>query len=150
MIKLVDGRGRLRCARSLTLCLAVALLAWCLAGNAGAQGTRPKVKLILPTEGMIIPAGDVKVVMSVAGAILKPADNTHDPKTGHFHLYLDKVPEPSAPIPKDVGGIWHWPETTFVLKKVSPGVHTLILVWAYGDHVPFSPWVSDTVMFETK
>lgn len=140
----------MRCARALMLWCTAALLAWLLAGDAGAQGTLPKVKLISPTEGMIVPAGDIKVVMSVTGATLLPADNTHDPKTGHFHLYLDKVPEPGKPIPQGVDGIWHWPETTFTVKRVSPGVHTLVLVWAYGDHVPFSPWVSDTVMFEAR
>ena len=139
----------MRCARALALCLAVALLAL-LAGNAGAQATKPKVKLLFPTEGMIIPAGDVTVTMSVTGAILKPADTTHDPRTGHFHLYMDKVPEPGTPIPQGVDGIWHTPETAFAITKVSSGVHTLILVWAYGDHVPYSPWVSDTIMFEAK
>jgi len=130
--------------------LAVALLAWLLAENAGAQAAKPKVKLIFPTEGMIIPAGDVKVAMSVTGAVLKPADNTHDPLTGHFHLYMDKVPEPGKPIPQGVDGIWHTPDTAFTIKRVSSGVHTLILVWAHGDHVPFSPWVSDTIMFEAR
>ena len=87
----------MRCARALMLWCTAALLAWLLAGDAGAQGTLPKVKLISPTEGMIVPAGDIKVVMSVTGATLLPADNTHDPKTGHFHLYLDKVPEQTHP-----------------------------------------------------
>ena len=140
----------MRGMRGVTVCLAAALLSWQLAGRAGGQETTPKVKLIYPTGGAIVRAGDLKVVMSVTGALLKPADNTHDPKTGHFHLYLDKVPEPGIPIPKDVAGIWHWPETTFTIKRVSPGVHTLVLVWAYGDHIPFSPWVSDTVLFEAK
>jgi len=140
----------LRSVRSSFVSLGVVFLACLLAGGARAQATRPTVKLIYPTEGAIVRAGDLKIVMGVKGATLAPADSTHDARTGHFHLYLDKVPEPNIPIPKDVDGIWHTPATTFVITKVSPGVHTLILVWAYGDHVPFSPWVSDTIMFEAK
>lgn len=136
----------MRYVGSFVVSLAVVLLA----AAAGAQAVKPTVKLIYPREGATVRAGDLKVIMSVRGATLTPADGTHNPATGHFHVYLDKVPEPSIPIPKDVVGIWHWPEMTFTIPKVSPGVHTLILVWAYGDHVPFSPWVSDTVMFEAK
>ncbi len=29
-------------------------------------------------------------------------------------------------------------------------LRTLIVVWAHGDHVPYNPWVSDTVMFEVR
>lgn len=140
----------MRCARSLAVSLQVAVLACLVAGGAGAQAAKPTVKLLYPTEGANVRSGDLRVMMSVKGAVLTPADGTHNPKTGHFHLYLDKVPEPGIPIPKDFVGIWHWPETAFTIPKVSPGVHTLILVWAYGDHIPYSPWVSDTIMFEAK
>jgi len=144
------GGMTLRCAKSFVMSLEAVLVTCLLAGGAGAQAGKPTVKLIYPTEGAIVRAGDLKVIMRVAGATLTPADESHNPKTGHFHLYLDKVPESRIPIPKNVVGIWHWPETTYTIPKVSPGVHTLILVWAYGDHIPFSPWVSDTVMFEAK
>jgi len=140
----------LRYATGFRVSLQVALVACFLAGGAAAQAPRPTVNLIYPTEGAIVRAGTLKVIMSVKAATLTPADGTHDPRTGHFHLYLDKVPEPSTPIPQGVSGIWHTPATTFAITEVSPGVHTLILVWAYGDHVPFSPWVSDTIMFEAK
>lgn len=136
--------------RILTLAGGAALLACLLLADARAQGLTPKVRLLFPTEGMVIPAGDVRVRMAVTGAELKPADGTHAPATGHFHLYLDKVPEPGIPIPNDVAGIWHTPAATFVIKKVTPGVHTLVLVWAYGDHVPFAPWVSHSIMFEAR
>jgi len=136
--------------KRLPIMLGAALLAWLIASFGGAQTATPTVKLTFPTEGSMVRAGDLEVRMSVEGATLKPADDTHDPKIGHFHLYLDKVPEAGKPIPKGVEGIWHTPNISFVIKNVSPGVHTLILVWAYGDHVPFSPWVTDTVMFEAK
>lgn len=136
--------------RILMLAVGAVLLAGLLLADARAQGVMPKVRLLFPTEGMSIPAGDVTVRMVVTGAELKPADGTHTPGTGHFHLYLDKVPERSIPIPNDVAGIWHTPTATFVIKKVTPGVHTLMLVWAYGDHIPFAPWVSDTIMFEAR
>ncbi len=126
------------------------ILACVLAGSGGAQALKPVVKLVFPTEGAVVSVGDLKVLMSVSGATLKPADAAHDLKTGHFHLYLDKVPEPGRPIPQGVAGIWHWPETSFTIKNVTPGVHTLILIWAFGDHVPYAPWVSHTVMFEAQ
>jgi uncharacterized protein DUF4399 len=140
----------LRCATGFRVSLQAALVAGLLAGGAAAQAPRPTVTLIYPTEGAIVRAGALKVIMGVKGSTLKVADGSHDPRTGHFHLYLDKVPEPNIPIPQGVAGIWHTAVATFAIPEVSPGVHTLILVWANGDHFPFSPWVSDTIMFEAK
>ena len=138
-------------ARGLVLLLMAMLIAWLLAGGAGANATKPTVKLLFPNEGAVVPAGDVVVAMTAAGARLVPADDTQNPATGHFHLYLDKVPEHvGRPIPKGVEGIFHTAERTFTLKGVTPGLHTLILLWAYGNHVPFNPWVSDTIMFEAR
>jgi hypothetical protein len=121
-----------------------------LTGTAGAQTAKPTVKILFPTEGAVVPVGDVVVAMTVTGARITAADDTQNPRTGHFHLYLDKVPEHvGRPIPKGVEGIVHTAERTFAMK-VTPGIHTLILVWAYGNHIPFNPWVSDTVMFEAR
>ena len=136
--------------KAMVLLLGGALLGSLLAGAVGAQAEKPKVSISSPSESSVVKAGDVKVDMSVTGATLKKADETHDPKTGHFHLYLDKMPEGGKPIPKGIEGIWHTAEQSFTMKNVSPGVHTLILIWAYGDHVPFTPWVTDTIMFEAK
>ena len=74
----------MRCARALMLWCTAALLAWLLAGDAGAQGTLPKVKLISPTEGMIVPAGDIKVVMcaGAAGAHCHPERHGRDASAG--------------------------------------------------------------------
>lgn len=135
--------------RRLVLLMAV-LMTGMLAGTTGGQMKKPTVKLLFPQEGAVVPVGDIVVRMTVSGAQIAPADETHESRTGHFHLYLDKVPEHvGRPIPKGVEGILHTAETNAKLK-VTQGIHTLVLVWAYGDHVPFNPWVSDTVMFEAR
>jgi hypothetical protein len=121
-----------------------------LAGATGAQAKKPTVKLLFPVEGAVVPVGEITIRMTVAGAQIAPADETHVARTGHFHLYLDKVPEHvGRPIPKGVEGIVHTAETSYKLK-VTQGIHTLVLLWAHGDHIPFNPWVSDTVMFEAR
>ncbi len=137
--------------KGIVLLLGVILLGWLPAGDVGAQGTKPTVRILFPHEGSVVQAGAVTVVMTVTGATLLPQDDTQDPKTGHFHLYLDKVPEHvGKPIPRGVEGIWHTYDKSFTMKNVSPGLHILILIWAYGNHLPYYPWASHTIMFEAK
>ncbi len=138
-------------ARGVAPVVVAMLVGWFLGGDAGAQGARPTVKILFPTEGAVVPAGDVTIAMANTGARLIPADGNQNPRTGHFHLYLDKVPEHvGRPIPAGVEGIVHTPERTFTMKGMTPGLHTLVLVWAYGNHIPFNPWVTDTIMFEVR
>lgn len=138
-------------ARVVALVVVVLLVGWFLGGGVGAQAKRPTVKILFPTEGAVLRAGDVRVTMANTGVRLVPADGSHDLRTGHFHLYLDKVPQHvGRPIPTGVEGIFHTPERAFTLKGVTRGLHTLVLIWAYGDHIPFDPWVSDTIMFEVR
>jgi hypothetical protein len=137
--------------RGFALVVVALLVGWLLSGGVRAQAAKPTVKIIFPHEGAVLPAGDLTVTMVNTGARLVPADEMHDARTGHFHLYLDKVPEHvGRPIPKGVDGIVHTADRSFTLKGVTRGLHTLVLIWAYGDHIPFSPWVSDTVMFEVR
>jgi hypothetical protein len=137
--------------KGVVVLLAVIFLGWSLAGDVGAQATKPRVTILYPNEGSVVPAGTVTVAMTVTGSTLVPADDAQNPKTGHFHLYLDKVPEHvGKPIPKGVDGIWHTGAKFFTMEKVTPGLHILVLVWAYGNHVPYSPWVTHTIMFEAK
>lgn len=137
-------------SRGIILVVAAMLLV-SLSGGAGAQAPRPTVKILFPNEGAVVQAGDVTVAMTNTGARLVPADDSHNPRTGHFHLYFNKVPDHvGRPIPRGVEGIFHTAERTFTLKGITPGLHTLILVWAHGDHIPFTPWVSDTIMFEAR
>jgi len=138
-------------SRGAILAVAALLLVWVLTGGAGAQAPRATVKILFPNEGGVVQAGDVTVAMTNTGPRLVPADDSHTVRTGHFHIYLDKVPEHvGRPIPKGVEGIFHTADRTFTLKGITPGLHTLILVWAHGDHIPFNPWVSDTIMFEVR
>lgn len=138
-------------ARVVALVIVVLLVGWFVSSGLGGQASKPTVKILFPTEGAVLPAGDVTVAMTNTGARLIPADGTHDPRTGHFHLYLDKVPEHvGRPIPTGVEGIVHTPDRTFTIKGMTRGLHTLVLIWAYGDHIPFNPWVSDTIMFEVR
>ncbi len=137
--------------RGIGLVVTAFVVGWFLTGGAGAQATRPTVKILFPHEGAVVPAGDLTMAMTNTGARLVAADDSQNPQTGHFHLYLDKVPEHvGRPIPKGVEGIYHTAERTFLLKDVTRGLHTLVLVWAYGNHIPVSPWVSDTIMFEVR
>lgn len=137
--------------KGVVLLLGVIVLGWSIAGDVGAQASKPRVTILYPNEGSVVPAGTVTVAMTVTGATLVPADDTQNPTTGHFHLYLDKVPEHvGKPIPKGVDGIWHTGTKSFAMEKVTPGLHILVLVWAYGNHVPYSPWVTHTIMFEAK
>src|SRR5688500_8658336 len=107
-------------ARGVALVVVVLLVGWFLGGGVGAHAKSHTVRILSPTEGAVLPAGNVRVTMANTGVRLIPADGSHDPRTGHFHLYLDKVPEHvGRPIPTGVEGIFHTPEKAFTLKGVT-------------------------------
>src|SRR5207253_2097742 len=70
------------------------LLAWITAGCAlpFLPQSGPTIEIVSPKSGAIIDQTEIDVQVKVTGVELRKADDTHDPRTGHLHLYVDREP----------------------------------------------------------
>ncbi len=94
----------------------------------------------------------VKVCMKVFGVTVEPAKKGVHDGTGHHHLLIDvDLPtDLSAPIGKDAHHVHMGDGSTCKSLELSPGHHTIRALFAQGNHVPYSPPVSDTIMINVK
>jgi hypothetical protein len=99
------------------------------------------VEIVNIKDGAVVPTTFL-VQFSVAGMDIAPA-GTDIPNTGHHHLLVDveDLPDLNLPLPKNehilhFGGGQSQAEIT-----LSPGPHTLQLVFADYAHVPHDPAV---------
>ena len=135
-----------RAARSLRIRgLAAGALVLVLA----ACGDSISVRITSPAEGEVVAEGaSVLITLEVSGVTLAPA-GTMEPGTGHHHLVVDGIhPVGGLPIPALPGRVHlGQAQTEYELTGLDAGEHTVIAVLGDGEHVPFDPWVVDTVRF---
>ncbi len=135
-----------RAARSLRIRgLAAGALVLVLA----ACGDSIAVQITSPAEGEVVAEGaSVLITLEVSGVTLAPA-GTMEPGTGHHHLVVDGIhPVGGLPIPALPGRVHlGQAQTEYELTGLDAGEHTVIAVLGDGEHVPFDPWVVDTVRF---
>ncbi len=96
------------------------------------------------------------VKFEVQGMEVAPA-GTYEPNTGHHHLMIDvqELASASKPLPATKNIIHYGAGQTEAEITLKPGKHTLQLMFADGNHVPFDPIVMSkqidiTVVDETK
>lgn len=79
------------------------------------------------------------VKFAVEGIAIAPA-GTDTPASGHHHLVIDaELPPLDAPIPASANYVHFGKGQTETTIELTPGPHTLQLVFANGQHVPFNP-----------
>jgi len=90
-----------------------------------------------------VKAGDpVTVAMKLDGATAVAADGDTSGKTGHFHIFIDRDPILTGPIPKE-DGIVHTIESAHVIEGLAAGDHVIWVVFGDGAHTSFSEPVMD-------
>ncbi len=115
----------------------------------GACGDTATVRIATPAEGAVFEEGaSVMITLEVSGVTLAPA-GTMEPGTGHHHLVVDGIhPVGGLPIPVLPGRVHlGQAQTEYELTGLDAGEHIVIAVLGDGEHVPFDPWVVDTVRF---
>ena len=130
---------------------AIAAAAMVLVGSvtgAQAQDRTPspkgaKVFIISPKDGATV-ANPVTVKFGVKGMDVVPAGTKQD-NSGHHHLLIDTdVPgDLSLPLPSVPDKVVHFGkgQTETTLSNLTPGKHTLQLVFADANHIPHNPAV---------
>ena len=126
---------------AVVLALSPVLLSACFFG----VGPEGEVNFIEPLDGAEV-VSPFTVRMGAEGVTVEPASQGARDGYGHHHIIIDaELPPLDQPIPSDEqhrhfgGGQM---ETTLDLP---PGEHTLRLLFAQGNHVPYSPAITDTI-----
>ncbi len=112
--------------------------------NADAKGT---VKIVKPASGAQI-SSPVEVCMETTGVVVESARMGVNEGKGHHHILVDvDLPEDlSEPMPKNENHIHMGGGTKCKSINLSPGEHTLMSVFAYGNHISYDPPITDTII----
>lgn len=98
------------------------------------------VKIVSPAEGEVIAGPNVTFTVQATGVKLPDE---------HFHLFIDDAAIRYVlgnPVPTGQVDFVHFRALTTTVR-LTPGPHVAVLVPGDANHVPFRPWVSDTVYF---
>lgn len=110
-----------------------------------------KAYIISPANGAEV-TNPVTVVFGLKGMGIAPA-GVEKANTGHHHLLIDVEPTPSLdkPIIKDDKHQHFGLGQTETSLTLSPGTHTLQLIFADKDHLPHQPaLVSEKITIKVK
>lgn len=109
-----------------------------LSAAASADKTQVREYFITPRDQAIV-SSPVHVVFGLQGMGVAPA-GVDMPDTGHHHLIVDAPPPNSGEsIPADAQHLHFGHGQTETLLTLPPGKHTLQLVLADANHIPFDP-----------
>ena len=109
------------------------------------------VTITNPANGSMV-ASPVRVCMGVQGIEVEPAKKGVNQGKGHHHILVDTaIPEDlSKPIGKDATHIHMGDGSTCKALTLSAGTHVVRTLFAKGNHVPYDPPLTDTVVFNVK
>jgi len=99
-----------------------------------------RVYIIWPADGAVIRGGKLWVRMGVRNAGVAPK-GVDIPNVGHHHLLIDAdLPPLDEEIPSDRNHLhFGGGQTEARLEDLSPGTHTLQLLFADYNHMPHDP-----------
>lgn len=93
----------------------------------------------------------VEVCMSTSGYTVEPAKNGVNAGKGHHHLIIDvDLPPAGSPIPKDENHVHMGDGSTCKKLTLSKGMHRIQALFAQGNHVPYDPPVTDSIVVFVK
>ena len=109
------------------------------------------VTITNPANGSMV-ASPVLVCMGVHGIEVEPAKKGVNQGKGHHHILVDTaIPEDlSKPIGKDATHIHMGDGSTCKALTLSAGTHVVRTLFAKGNHVPYDPPLTDTVVVNVK
>ena len=107
----------------------------------------PSLKILRPTPGASVPAGNLQVAIEVANFSIVAPGGAAVAGQGHVHYYLD-VAIPTTPgIPAVTAAVTYEaaPTNTATWPNVAAGTHTLGVQLVNNDHTPLNPPVTARV-----
>jgi hypothetical protein len=94
----------------------------------------------------------VEICMETKGYIVEPAKNGVNEGKGHHHLIIDAdLPDLSQPVPKDAQHIHMGDGSSCKTIELDKGkMYTIKALFARGNHIPYDPPVTDSVVVFVK
>jgi hypothetical protein len=133
--------------RKLILIVAMMVMVAC----AKLDSVKGSVKITEPSEGASV-SNPVKICMEVKGVEVEPVTEGINMGKGHHHILVD-VDQPTNlknPIPKDEQHIHMGDGATCKEIILAHGEHTIKILFAQGDHIPYDPPITDTINITVK
>lgn len=109
------------------------------------QAQERKVTIIKPLNGDTV-SSPVEVCIKAEGLELEPAKMGVNEGKGHHHILFTSLPKDlSKPLGKKE--VVHMGSGVAChTLNLSPGTHSLVALFAYGNHVPYNPPISDKIL----
>jgi len=118
-----------------------------------ADVTQRAVKIIKPTHKATV-SNPVEICMEVYGLVAEPAKNGVNEGKGHHHLLVDvDIPESfgmAKALAKDSRYIHMGDGSSCKTLNLRTGRHFIRTLFARGNHIPYDPPISDTIIIDVK
>ncbi len=113
-------------------------------------GTRA-IAISKPANGVTV-TSPVKVCMVAHGVTVEPAKNGVNDGKGHHHILVgtDLPGDLSKPIGKDAQHLHMGDGSICKDVKLDAGIHVIRALFAKGNHVPYNPPITATVIVNVK
>lgn len=110
------------------------------------SGDGKGVKIVKPRTAESVD-NKVEVCLETSGYTVEPAKNGVNEGKGHHHLIVDvDLPPAGQAIPKDSNHIHMGDGSTCKTIELSDGMHRIQALFAKGNHVPYDPPVTDSIV----
>ncbi len=111
------------------------------------------VKIIKPKHLAVV-SNPVEICMEVYGLEVEPAKKGVNEGKGHHHLLVDvEIPTSvgmAKPLAKDSRYIHMGDGSSCKTLTLTTGRHFIRTLFAKGNHVPYDPPISDTIIIDVK
>ena len=136
--------------KKLYLALIISLI-FGLTASTSFAGDTQAVIISKPRDGATV-SSPVEVCMTPWGVEFEPAKKGVNEGKGHNHILVDvDLPSDlSKPIGKDANHIHMGDGSSCKTIKLSSGKHTVRNLFAKGNHVPYNPPISDTIVINVQ
>ena len=119
-------------------------------GGIRVQAANTGVTLTKPAS-MADVVSPVEICLKTKGYTVEPAKSGVNEGKGHHHLIVDvNLPDLSQPVPKDGTHIHMGDGSKCKTIELRSGMHTIQALFARGNHIPYDPAVTDSIVVFVK
>jgi len=136
--------------KKLFLPLSVLFIFLCVTSVTAFAGTKA-IAISEPTNGATV-SNPVKVCLVTHSVTVEPAKKGVNEGKGHHHILVDTdLPmDLSKPVGKDAQHIHMGDGSTCKELTLEPGMHVIRGLFAQGNHVPYNPPITATVIVNVQ
>ena len=137
-----------------SLCISYLFMVFLLSiSNAFADEAYRAVKIIKPAHKAVV-SNPVEICMEAYGLEVESTKNGVNEGKGHHHIMLDMYApvfsEMDKPLKKDSKFIHMSDGSACIRLDLPTGRHFIRTLFARGNHIPYSPLISDTIIIHIK